>query len=201
MLYVECVPQNKEAYASSKVVSGRALERERKQVAQGQAQPTPEDETSTIACVSGFYLNMVDRSVQLITPCNASQRWPLGHWVLDQDRFSDARSLQRLLKSMGDRHMRATLRSDDVVRLRSDLTYEETAQGLAVSTRYVRHQVNLAEPLASMLKAGQHRLSEQALALDAPLHQTYHLLNEQLFDRGLMDEEPEPNSSESGTPP
>ena len=36
---------------------------------------------NTIGCVTGFLFNMVDRTVQLISPCTATDEWPLGFYV------------------------------------------------------------------------------------------------------------------------
>ena len=46
-------------------------------------------EGGTIACVSGFLFNMVERNVRLISPCNASERWPLGYRIYDEGTFTD----------------------------------------------------------------------------------------------------------------
>jgi hypothetical protein len=83
----------------------------------------------TIACVSGWLLNMVERRVRLITPCPSSDRWPDGYWVLDDRRFRDGEEFADLLEAMTERHMRATLRAGDPARFRPDLTvtYDDDA--------------------------------------------------------------------------
>ena len=193
LAFVECVPQNKEALGAGKVVAGRALEREKRRVAQGRVESTPEHETSTIACVSGFYINMVDRRVQLITPCNASDRWPLGHWLLDEGTFTDASSLRRLLKRMIADNMKVSLSSDDVVAFRRDLTYEAAEQGFKVTSPFRRHTVKLPEGLGALGEAilsGRHSLAELAMGTERPMEETFYLVQNLLYDRGLLDEEP-----------
>ena len=74
--------------------------------------------SSTIACVSGFLFNMVDKRVQLITPCNASDKWPLGYWVLDEGTFETADELRELMSAIIDRSCRMRLERDDVMSLR-----------------------------------------------------------------------------------
>ena len=105
LLKVECIPQNREATATRqfKANAGRA----RKFAAKRRDELVPADQGSTIACVSGFLFNMVDRSVQLITPCAATERWPLGYWVLDQGTFATPRELRELLQTMIDKKLRA----------------------------------------------------------------------------------------------
>jgi len=194
MAFVECVPQNKEALDAYKVVAGRALEREQKQVAAGRAQPTPADSTSTIACVSGFYLNMVDRSAQLITPCNASQRWPLGYRVVNQGRFEDARSLRSLLLRLGQESMRSSLRAADPFRFRDDLRVARAGSGLLLDNRYTRRQIALPEAmqgLAGPMIEGEMTVAELALTCEQPLEETFHFFNKMFFDQGFLEEEAE----------
>lgn len=193
MAFVECVPQNKEALDASKVVAGRVLELERKQVTAGKAAPTPGDATSTIACVSGFYMNMVDRRVQLITPCNASERWPLGYWVLNEGQFEDARSLRALLLRLGRESLRSTLRAGDVLRFRQDLKVESRGAGFFLATRYRTDRVQFPpamQGLHSRLIEGNSTVGELALACEQPLEETFHLFNERLFQPGLLEEDP-----------
>jgi len=78
---------------------------------------------SSIACVSGFLFNMVERTVQLIAPCRASERWPLGYVVLSRGRFDDVAAVRQLLVAMIDEHMLAAVPEDVPVAFRDDLRY------------------------------------------------------------------------------
>ena len=42
----------------------------------------------TIACVSGFVVNLADRTVRLTTPCRAGEQWPNGEMALEPEPFS-----------------------------------------------------------------------------------------------------------------
>jgi radical SAM family RiPP maturation amino acid epimerase len=193
LAFVECIPQNKEAIHPGKVIAGKALEKEKRLVAKGKAEPTPEHQTSTIACVSGFYLNMVDRRVQLITPCNACDRWPLGHWLLDEGTFHDAASLRALLLRMIGDNMKVRLGPDDRVAFRRDLSYEAQDGGFAVTSPFRRHSVKLPQgmhALGEAIRAGGSTAAELALSTGRPLEETFHFLNDLLYSRGLLDEEP-----------
>lgn len=199
LAFVECVPQNREALDPKKVIAGRALERHLKMVELGREEPMEDDVTSTIACVSGFYINMVDRSVQLITPCNATKRWPLGHWVLDHDTFADAADLRRILLRMIKENMATSLSHRDTVRLREDLNYQPCEAGFTVSTRYQRHTVTHdadMRGIGDLIASGTHTAMDIALALDAPAENTMHFLNVALYDRGLLFEEPDPSKGD-----
>jgi radical SAM family RiPP maturation amino acid epimerase len=196
LTYVECIPQNKEAYEPSKSISGRALERHRKRVAKNLEEPIPDDSTFTTACVSGFLVNMVDRTVRLITPCHACDRWPLGYWVSDHGTFTDAASLSRLLDRMVADNMPLTVPRDKPVGLRRDLKFSEREDGFEVSTRYWSQLVKgnaATREMGLLLERGKHTPAEIALELfdrrGAPLEETFLRLND-LLERGIVDEEP-----------
>ena len=113
LLFVEMVLQNKENI-SAKVNAGRAgterSARKERESAKGQA--GNELRGGTIACVSGFLINMVNRSVKLISPCEADERWPLGYIVFDEATFADAGEFRSAIQRMLDTHMTPTLRLD-----------------------------------------------------------------------------------------
>ena len=119
LLRVECVPQNKESAAAGRVLKSNAG-RARKFAAKRGNELVSEEQSSTIACVSGFLFNMVDRTVKLITPCNANDRWPLGYWVIAQGTFDTADELRDLMRSMIDESIIDSLGVLDTVRLRPD---------------------------------------------------------------------------------
>ncbi|RLU90420.1 hypothetical protein CTZ27_21050 [Streptomyces griseocarneus] len=201
LLRVECIPQNKEA---AKLYRKSNAGRARKFAHKRGDELVPEASSSTIACVSGFLFNMVERSVQLITPCNASDRWPLGYWVLDKGTFDTGAELGELVEAMIARSMRTRLRLGDPVRLRSDVqvTLEE---GLLVASslgqRMTLAQKDL-EDVAECLTEGMASAEDFAIRRErrtgTPLPETLAWLN-MLFDEGLLDEEPEP--AESGRTP
>jgi radical SAM family RiPP maturation amino acid epimerase len=84
--------------------SGRA--RQNRPMSWGTANKAGSAETS-IACMSGFLLNLVDKSVRLISPCPSDERWPDGYIVYDEAAFMGADDLPRVLEQMIDRNMSA----------------------------------------------------------------------------------------------
>ena len=120
LLRVECVPQNKEAAQAGRYLKSNAG-RARKFARKRAGELVTEQQSSTIACVSGFLFNMVDSSVKLISPCNASERWPLGYWVIASGHVRLGGRAGDLLRSMLDEHIRDGLSVLDRVRLRRDV--------------------------------------------------------------------------------
>jgi radical SAM family RiPP maturation amino acid epimerase len=204
LLRVELLPQNREA---GPVYRKSAAGRARRFAAKRAGELTGPEESATIACVSGFLINMVDRSVQLITPCNASDNWPLGYWVLDRGSFGSGAELTDLLQTMIETKMRATLRPDDRVRLHRDIRLEAGPDGLRALSRgpavVVGGQPDTAE-LAALISAGTSTARDIALrrrqASGVPLAGTLSLLGH-LFAEGILDEEPPAPWPGSGTGP
>ena len=150
---------------------------------------------------------MVQRSVRLITPCPANDRWPEGYWVLEQGRFTDPASLGSLIEGMKRRHMRTALRAGDPVRFRPDLRFEESERGFVLQARGAR--TSFAGPprmreLGRALARGAAPAGELAIALEdehgRPAALTMNALN-QVFDAGALDEEPRAAPPPSGGDP
>jgi radical SAM family RiPP maturation amino acid epimerase len=125
LLYVELVLQNKEHF-SPKISAGRAGD---ERPAKHADQPGNQLTAGTIACVSGFLVNLVTRTVKLISPCAASARWPLGYIVYAEGRFADADGFRTLVRRMVDEQMRPALRPDDPVAFHEHLRYAPTPGG------------------------------------------------------------------------
>jgi len=127
LAFVKLVLQNEES-KFTKANAGRARKRQHGQGENGLS------EQGTIACVTGFLFNMVDRSVKLISPCNADDRWPLGYIVYDEGTFSNADDLKVLLERMIADHMPLSIEPSDTVQFRRDLEYESLPDGFRLST-------------------------------------------------------------------
>ena len=195
LLHVELLPLNKEA-GIPKAFSGRARQR---QPPNGHSTHDA-DIASTTSCVSGFLLNMVDRTIRLITPCNASDRWPLGHWVIDQRVFADADDLRCQMNRMIAEHMPTHVKLEREVRFRSDLTWGVDSDGRTpqIQSRFINHDITSMPDLNQVAwEVSQRPGSAEDVALrlelekNVPLENTLYLLN-YLFQRGLLEEEPCP---------
>ncbi|KJS38422.1 MAG: hypothetical protein VR70_09950 [Rhodospirillaceae bacterium BRH_c57] len=101
-------------------------------------------EPGTIACVSGFLLNMVKKTVKLISPCRASERWPLGYIVYDEATFDTPEDLNATLDQMIDRHMGTALDEDTVARFHPMLTHERTDDGFTLTSPF--HGIAMERP-------------------------------------------------------
>ena len=122
LICVELLPQFADAPQNLFARTGRARESELANVAK--------DENDTIACASGFVVNMAERSIRLITPCGSSKTHPTGEIIIAKENFSDLADFKRVLVSMIDRYMAPELPKDQPLVLRPTVSFEETAEGV-----------------------------------------------------------------------
>jgi radical SAM family RiPP maturation amino acid epimerase len=190
LAFVKLQLQNKEAN-STMARTGRSRE---KSLKQGEADIEFPDQ-GTIACTSGFLFNMVDRSVKLISPCNANERWPNGYIVYDRGTFSNGKDLKILLEKMIEDNMSLTLKDDRPVSFRSDLKYESLADGFQLSTKFktyqFTHQPNL-KYLGDLIHKNSKNVPEivsNLKLLDVSSMFTSYYLN-LMFEKGVLDELP-----------
>jgi radical SAM family RiPP maturation amino acid epimerase len=189
LAFVSLALQNKESNMT-KANAGRSREQNLKQGNQN----NQFSGQGTIACVTGFLFNMVDRQVKLISPCQANDRWPLGYVVYDEGNFSDANDLEALLERMIANNMPLTVRSDDRVRFRRDLQYTNLTDGFQVAT-----------PLKTFKFQGHPGLNQLGQAIEAGdqtvetiaslLHKSHISLDvfdtlNRMIESGILDDEP-----------
>lgn len=97
---------------------------------------TEEYPLASIGCVTGFLLNMCDRTVQLISPAAASDRWPLGYYIHAQGTFNDGAELAALLNRMIEEQMSPFLRPSDRLCFHDWLQFEELETGFRLNGRF-----------------------------------------------------------------
>ena len=198
LLWTELITQNMEA-TSMQSNSGRARNSSRLEKKAAQVENLPsswKEAPGTIACVSGFLLNMVNRSVRLVTPAPCDDRWPNGYWILEEAEFRDADDLRGILQGMIERHMHSMPRLDDTMAFRRDLRFLEKEDGFELHSWGLVHTFEADEAklaIARSLAVGNS--TARAIILDA--EDTHGMPSEealiflcQLFDAGLLNEEP-----------
>jgi radical SAM family RiPP maturation amino acid epimerase len=91
---------------------------------------------ASIGCVTGFLVNLCDRSVQLISPCTADDRWPLGYFIYEEGTFADADALRTLLAAMIDRRMSPHVAPAARPAFHDWMRYEELDNGFRLHGRF-----------------------------------------------------------------
>jgi hypothetical protein len=144
---------------------------------------------------------MVDRSVKLISPCNADERWPLGYIVYDEGTFSDVDDLKALLERMIADNMPLTVRPSDLISFRRDLQYTSLPDGFQLSTKIKTFNFcndPYLKELGKVIHKGDKTAQEIASLFDicgVSSTYTFETLN-LMFKKGVLDDESKPNSSE-----
>jgi radical SAM family RiPP maturation amino acid epimerase len=148
LAFVEIVLQNPDALVFTafpktcpavKIMAGKAME-EPVTAAARDAAFAP----GTIACVAGFLINMVESTVRLVSPCMATEDWPLGYRVHDSSTFSDHTDLHTRLENMIQRHMPDSPPPDLRVQFLPGLQYVSLLDGFRLSS--ANHQVEFRDP-------------------------------------------------------
>lgn len=195
LLDVELVMQQKESL-SAKSLSGRAIERvdaQRRKVGEG-ARSLP-SEALTIACVSGFLINMPERKVRLASPTRSSERWPDGYRVYDEAHFENAEDFAHVIDAMVDRHMGEGLDEADVLSFRPDLAISATSDGFIAETQACRQtftHVLFGRRLGELIGTGNTTVRE---VVDELSTRGQHVLDvhyqlQILLDSGLLHDDP-----------
>jgi radical SAM family RiPP maturation amino acid epimerase len=197
LLHCEIVAQHAEAaHLQSNAGRARNSERLRQRAgARGKSAAQWAEGPGTIACVSGWLINMPRRRVRLITPCPASDRWPDGYWTLEEGHFQTAADLDALLEGMTQRHMKMSVHAADIPRFRPDLQFEPTERGFllrafgCVAAFNGHGQTTLGRAIAVGRLTGAQIAIQMEGESGVPMQETFQNLNN-LFDGGYLDEEP-----------
>lgn len=214
----ELIMQNDEAVNSFKANAGRStrhftdfpedLLRERQKIrsmltrqaeACGGGEPAAVEEMAmagTTSCMTGFLINMVEKRVRLISPCDACERWPLGYMVFAEDFFTDAASFQTVIDRIME-NMVIELPNDRPLKFPPWLTYTEIEEGFALQSRHARYDIkNRRAPgyfrqIGELVRDGVSTAGAIALQCNfqfgASESLTRGVLND-LFTQGVLDE-------------
>ncbi|MCJ2045950.1 radical SAM family RiPP maturation amino acid epimerase [Methylobacterium sp. J-078] len=190
LLNVELVLQNPES-DTPRTFAGRARERTPAIRAESESRRRVAD--ATIACVSGFLVNMVDRTLRLVTPVPASERWPQGYRTYETRPFTSAADFRTGIEDLIARHMPSAPRPDHRLRFRADLAYRPGDDGFELVSRGARFTFTGSREkrrLGELIHAGAHTAGGARAALiegGCDLFVAANLV-QQLFDRGLLEE-------------
>ncbi|MEW6357012.1 MAG: radical SAM family RiPP maturation amino acid epimerase [Planctomycetota bacterium] len=150
---------------------------------------------ATIACASGFLINMVERTVELITPCVVSRRWPLGYRVYDRATFDNAKLLKDRVEGMIQEHMPVGFPAGRALKFRPDLKFRELEDGFEVYTQYMTrrfHNHPYLRDLGKLILKGTKTPAEVASILEfymAPADLVQQAID-LVFENGVLDEGP-----------
>jgi hypothetical protein len=194
LLDIELVMQHKEAI-TAKALAGDALISYEKLKKNGREGKLPHLGASygTIACVAGFLVNMIERSVMLVSPCRASARFPKGYKVYAQANFKTAAEFEDVCRTMIRDQMPSHLRPGDRLAFRADLQYAELADGFRLENEFDVLTLEgrpFIRELGALIAAGTHTAgtAQDHLLDDGADFFTINRALQDLFDSGLLAE-------------
>jgi radical SAM family RiPP maturation amino acid epimerase len=185
---VELVLQNPEAI-QEKAFAGRARG---KAALVEKHNRKPATDNATIACVTGFLVNMVGRSIRLISPVAPSERWPLGYRIFGERRFTSGLDFRRAMEELIAEHMPMTISASARLAFREDLVFQREDDRFTLSSRGARYRFGGfagAGALGELLQQGRSTLDEINAAL-APFDADPWVVGDsvqRLFDKGLIE--------------
>ncbi|WP_333875083.1 radical SAM family RiPP maturation amino acid epimerase [Methylobacter sp.] len=201
LLDVELVMQNKESL-TLKTVAGRASERQERFRKSGRNDENLKlkRDHSTIACVSGFLVSMLKKTIQLIAPTRACEKWPLGYRIYAERQFTNSETFRTALVEMIDEFMPDSLPDGNLVSFRKDLTFSVVPEGdessFYLKSKWVKHTCkgfSFMRLLGELIASGSYcvdTLTAQLVEAGADAGQTKNTL-QHLYDKSLLNDEPD----------
>lgn len=96
----------------------------------------------TSACITGFLINLPEKTVQLISPCIEPERWPLGYRIFKESRFKGDKDLLHFMRQCEKEIMSRTLQENHILRLRHDFSVTEDRNGtIQLTSKYRKFTV------------------------------------------------------------
>jgi radical SAM family RiPP maturation amino acid epimerase len=132
---VELITQNPESIRVQKIQAGRyykAASTVDRHSRNGDGATMP----GTIACIAGFLIKMVERTIELISPCEASDDHPMGYQVHCIRSFENANDLGGALDEIMSEQMPIALTPNDEVRLWHKLRFQLRENSICLEAPY-----------------------------------------------------------------
>jgi len=195
LLYQQLLMQLKN-HNRPKVTGGRILKQQdgiRNEVEEIDVEHTFVPQGS-IACVSGFLINLIERTIDIISPCYTSEKWPYGYRVFDSATYEDEAGFTKVMNELIDRNMFDFPPSDKILSFREDIVYTETPEGFDLRTPNQIHHFKMKDtcgPLGALINEGLMTFAEIRYVL-MDKHKLHPLVInasvQKLFDDGFISE-------------
>ncbi|MTI79310.1 MAG: radical SAM family RiPP maturation amino acid epimerase [Firmicutes bacterium] len=183
------------------------LQEEPKLIKAGRARSTQnqelisQNEGGTVSCLSGFLVNMAERTIRHITPCNANEKWPTGQWEIDRESFTDADDFGDAIQRLIDKNISDEAPRTKPLKFYPWLSYEELTEktngfGLrskASGLMTFKNMTALSE-IGEKITEGCHTPRQIAAILNEQYgYNPAYVYNtiDFLFNHGVIDEEPQ----------
>ena len=156
------------------------------------------DEHASIACISGFLVNMITKTVKLVSPVPASKQWPLGYRIHDKRCFRDKDEYKDIIMSMINRNMIESIPSQTLVSFRKDLEFTPLSnsfeEGFILKNRWVEHKSigsSLVKQFGELVATGKYTANELKNNLISKGYEPFQVccILQDFFDNGMLNDE------------
>ena len=148
----------------------------------------------SIACVSGFNINLVSKTVTLFSPCYVCNRWPHGFRIFGQASYNDASDYPEAIHRLIDSCMYLSPPKDKIIKFRDDIIFRPTEAGFDLATPNQLHHFKGKSkygPLGQLIANGTFTYT-QVLDILQNEHRVNpivtHAVVQQIFNDGYIDE-------------
>lgn len=138
LIYVELMLQNKESLLL-KSASGKYLDQINQDEKLKSQSPLM---GKTISCLTGFMVNMCNKTCKLIAPCPADEKWPLGYMVFKELHFDTGDDFERCLHDFIHEDMTVHVTDLKTLQLRDHLSISHVGTHFEISDTY--HKLTLS---------------------------------------------------------
>ena len=147
----------------------------------------------SIACVTGFLVNMIDHTIKMISPCYASKQWPYGYRVFAETTFEGADGYRAALERIVEKDIMESANTDRALSFRDDLRFTPADDGFTLVSPNSKHNMRgrgYHKRLGELVSRGDKTYGELFDILTAEGAPPFELTGTitKLFDRGLLDE-------------
>jgi len=149
--------------------------------------------SSTSACVTGFLVNMPDKTIELTTPCPATDELPYGYVVYEAASFATAAEFGEIIRTMIEKYMPLCSPPDKRLRFRPDLEFKALDDGFQVFTKFMTRTFKndpILKELGEMISKGTYTLEKIEEMFEWYFLPTGYLADamQKIFDAGVLDE-------------
>ncbi|MGD9874001.1 MAG: hypothetical protein AB7T27_06990 [Kiritimatiellia bacterium] len=142
----------------------------------------------TSCCVTGFLINMVDRSIKLVTPCIEPDKWPCGYRIIASGKFETEADFGAFLDWCTEHVFNKAFDGETKPLLRGDFSVKQGSGEVCLLSRYKKF--TFRKPLEKELVLrldGKKTLDDITRQFDENAGEAYTFL-QLLWDEGLLAE-------------
>jgi hypothetical protein len=149
----------------------------------------------SIACVSGFLVNLPSGTIQLVSPCIEPARWPRGFRSLAASTLESDADLATFIETARATVLDRVLHDGAPIELRRDLSLQQDADGtLRLRSRYRTFTLRGGLQDSVVRRCTERRTVAdviEASAAEHPAPEVFAFL-QLLWDKGLLEDGPQP---------